>query len=258
MRSMKMLLFSLLILGILATAAAAQNAGPNTVQLADASHASTLFGNVSSSSGAQSFPGSAARVDFSSFVNRGQYGGSASSDDIRSEIMLQLDGWFTRDSLKSGIPHISTDSAGFNIGYRYHFAPWVAAEANYDYGRIANKYTSGGASLNVQSQIHGITGNVVVGPRNATGLRPFALAGGGVLIFSPTNNAGGFVPGNSRQTRGVFDFGAGLDFGLTHMIALRIEYRGFVYKVPDFGLATLHTDKTTLSSVPSAGVIISF
>lgn len=247
MHWLKILVLPLLVVSVLMTVAAAQSAAPAT-----AASSQTAF------SQAQAVPGSAARVDFSAFTRSGQYGGSSSGDAIDNELILQADGWFTRDSLQSGIPHISTDSAGFNIGYRRHVASWVGVEANYDYGRIANKYTNSGASFTVQSQIHGVTGNVVIGPRNATGLRPFVLAGGGVLIFKPTNNSGGTVPGNSSQTKGAFDFGAGLDLALFSRFALRIEYRGFVYKVPDFGLALLHTNKTTLSSVPSAGVVVTF
>ena len=247
MQWMKMVLFSLLAIGLLSVVAAAQS----SASLANASAPATV-------SGPQPVPGSAARVDFSALVTQGPTAAAASSESINNEVALQLDGWFTKDSLKSGIPHISTNSAGFNIGYRRHLASWFGAEANYDYGRIANKYTNAGSSFTVQSQIHGVTGNLVIGPRNATGLRPFAVVGGGVLDFNPTNNAGGTVPGNDRQTRGTFDFGGGIDIAFWNRLALRVEYRGFVYEVPDFGLAQLHTRKNTISSVPSAGLVVTF
>jgi len=247
MRWMKLVLFSLLITGLLSAAASAQSGAA----LADATP-------PAHASGPQTIPGSAARVDFSALASHGQYGSASFSDPIANEFAVQVDGWFTQDSLQSGIPHVSTNSAGFNIGYRRHVASWFSLEANYDYGRIANKYTNAGASFAVQSQIHGISGNLVVGPRNATGLRPFVLVGGGALVFNPTNNAGGAVPGNQRQTRGTFDFGAGLDLAFWSRLSLRLEYRGFLYQVPDFGLATLHTNKHTISSVPSVGLVFTF
>jgi hypothetical protein len=39
---------------------------------------------------------------------------------------------------------------------------------------------------------------------------------------------------------------------------LRAEYRGFVYKNPDFGLASLKTDSWTHTAQPSAGIVFRF
>jgi hypothetical protein len=41
-------------------------------------------------------------------------------------------------------------------------------------------------------------------------------------------------------------------------VALRAQYRGFVYKVPDFDQGALHVDKVTHSAVPSAGLVFTF
>jgi hypothetical protein len=41
-------------------------------------------------------------------------------------------------------------------------------------------------------------------------------------------------------------------------IALRAEYRGFVYKTPDFEMTSLKVDKYTHSAVPSAGLVFRF
>src|SRR5258708_5087361 len=50
----------------------------------------------------------------------------------------------------------------------------------------------------------------------------------------------------------------GADYALTHHLSLRAEYRGFVYKNPDFGLAALHTDSWTHTAQPSAGIVFRF
>jgi hypothetical protein len=41
-------------------------------------------------------------------------------------------------------------------------------------------------------------------------------------------------------------------------VALRAQYRGFIYKIPDFETATLKVDKYTHSAVPSGGLIFTF
>jgi hypothetical protein len=65
-------------------------------------------------------------------------------------------------------------------------------------------------------------------------------------MFDPTGNSGGSVPGASPQGEGAFLYGAGADYALTRHFSLRGElrgeYRGFVYKIPDFGLSALNTD----------------
>jgi opacity protein-like surface antigen len=91
---------------------------------------------------------------------------------------------------------------------------------------------------------------------------PFAFsahfAGGGALVFDPTGNAGGNFAGATTETRGAFVYGAGADYAFTRHISLRAEYRGYVYKAPDFNLAGLNTDSWTHIAQPSAGIVFRF
>ena len=64
-----------------------------------------------------------------------------------------------------------------------------------------------------------------------------ALAGAGALIFDPTDKF--VVTGADRQTRGTFVYGGGANFDITKNFGVRAEYRGLLYKVPDFGLNNL-------------------
>ena len=48
-------------------------------------------------------------------------------------------------------------------------------------------------------------------------------------------------PGGSvsqEQTRNAFVYGGGLDVPMAKHIALRTQYRGFVYKIPDFEMTS--------------------
>jgi opacity protein-like surface antigen len=82
---------------------------------------------------------------------------------------------------------------------------------------------------------------------------PFVLAGGGAMFSDPR---GGSV--SKGQTRGAFVYGGGFDVPVAKHIALRAEYRGFVYKTPDFEMTSLKVDKYTHSAVPSAGMVFTF
>ena len=86
-------------------------------------------------------------------------------------------------------------------------------------------------------------------------LKPFMLAGSGALVFDPRNAS---IAGTQRQAKAAFVYGGGVDYDLTHHLALRAEYRGLVYKTPDFNLGGLNADKVTHTAQPSAGIVIRF
>jgi outer membrane immunogenic protein len=164
----------------------------------------------------------------------------------RSELSLQGTGFFTKDSSGLGTQQRSTETGEFALGYRYHFNPWLAVESNYGYDRNTQEYSGGFGESRVQANVHAVTGDLVLKlPLPIRRISTYALAGGGGLIFDPTGNSGGSVPGASPQGEGAFLYGAGADYALTRHFSLRAEYRGFVYKSPDFGLSALNTDSWT-------------
>ena len=182
---------------------------------------------------------------------------TAIAQEVRSEISVQGTGFFTKDTDGNGIREHATDTGGFLVGYRYNINRWLAAEANYGYDRNTQTYFGGGAAR-VESNIHQITGSAVVKLPSFARLQPYALAGGGGLIFDPTGNTGGTFAGTTWEARGAFVYGAGADYAFTKHLSLRAEYRGYVYKAPDFNLASLNTDTWTHTAVPSAGLVFRF
>jgi opacity protein-like surface antigen len=183
----------------------------------------------------------------------------AAAQEGRSEISLQGTGFFTRDTSGQGISRTTTDTGGFQVGYRYNLNRWLAAEADYGFDRNTQRYFGGFGGSRVQANVHAVTGDLVVKlPLPLKRVSTYALAGGGGLIFDPRGNNGGFVPGTSTQGTGAFLYGAGADYALTRHVSLRAEYRGFVYKNPDFGLAALNTDSWTHTAQPSAGIVLHF
>jgi opacity protein-like surface antigen len=184
---------------------------------------------------------------------------TATGQEGRSEISVQGTGFFTQDTSGQGISRTTTDTGGFQVGYRYHINRWLAAEGNYGFDRDTQRHLGGFGESKVQANVHAVTGDLVVKlPLPIRRISTYALAGGGGLIFDPTGNSFGSVPGAGSQGKGAFLYGAGADYVLTRHFSIRAEYRGFVYKNPDFGLAALHSDSWTHTAQPSAGIVFRF
>lgn len=187
-------------------------------------------------------------------------GACAWAQESRSEISVQGTGFFTKDSSGQGTTDRSTKTGGVLVGYRYHFNRWLAAEAAYGYDRNTQEFSTPLEVGRVQSNIHQATAGFVFNVPTPARFRfqPYLLTEGGALVFNPTNNAFGSVPGAQRQAVGAFVYGGGADFPIVKHIALRAEYRGLVYSAPDFGLAKLNTNSITHTAQPSAGFVFRF
>jgi opacity protein-like surface antigen len=195
-------------------------------------------------------------------------------EDKKQEASAQGIGFYTKSSSDNRIRQSSTDAGGFLVSYRYHFNRWLAADAAY--GRVRNtqrNFTTTPVlispifgpgprvlttTLPVQADVNESTAALVVTIPSFGRLKPYVLAGSGALTFSPTQALGAFTPGAGTQSKAVFEYGGGVDYNLTKHFAARLEYRGFVYKRPDFGLTALRTDFTTNTAQPSAGVVFRF
>jgi opacity protein-like surface antigen len=187
-------------------------------------------------------------------------GVSAMAQESRSEISLQGTGSFTKDASDQGITQRSTNTGGFIVGYRYHFNRWLAAEAVYGYDRNTQQYFAPAGLSRLQANVHQATGGLVFRVPAPARFRisPYVLAEGGALVFDPTGNAFGTIPGAQRQATGVFAYGGGADFPIVRHISLRAEYRGLVCSTPDFGLTALKTNTVSHTAQPSAGLVFRF
>ena len=182
---------------------------------------------------------------------------TAVAQESRSEISVQGTGFFTKDSDGNGIQNHVTNTGGFMIGYRYNINRWLSAEANYGYDRNTQIFFGSGLGR-VQSNVHQATGEAVVKLPSFLRLQPYALAGGGALMFDPTGNSATSFGGATWQAKGAFVYGVGVDYAFAKHISLRAEYRGYVYKAPDFNLASLNTNAWTHTAQPSAGIVFRF
>ncbi|HEY2383070.1 MAG TPA: outer membrane beta-barrel protein [Terriglobia bacterium] len=174
-----------------------------------------------------------------------------------SQITVEGTGLFTRDSTAdSGTTHSATNSGGLLVGYSYQFSHWAGVEGNYGYSRNTQDYVGTFGESSVRTNTHEVIGSFVVHiPIHAAHFRPYALAGGGALIFDPVDSFGN---GIDRQSRGTFVYGGGVNFDVTHNFGVRAEYRGLIYKAPDFNVTALNLDKVTHLAQPSIGFYFRF
>jgi len=176
-----------------------------------------------------------------------------------NEVSVQGIGFFTKDSNNNQVTQHTTDSGGLLVSYRNRFSRLFGADLSYGYTRNTQQNLTSAGAFNVQSNIHQTTAALLAHtPGRVLGFRPFALAGVGALTFSPTSNLGGIVPGSDTQAKATFVYGGGADYDINDHFALRLEYRGLVYKRPDFGFTPLNSDATAHTAQPSAGFVVRF
>lgn len=184
---------------------------------------------------------------------------AAGAQETSSEVSVVGSGFFTKDSHHSAISQRGSETGGFLVGYRYNFSRWFSAEANYGYLRNTQSFVASAANAAIQSDVHLATGDLVMKlPTFSDRWSPYVLAGGGALIFNPTDAGKAAAPGADLQARAAFLYGGGVDFNVTRHVALRAEYRGYVYQAPNFQLSSLKTDATTHLAQPSAGIVFRF
>lgn len=181
-------------------------------------------------------------------------------EGYRREVTLQGTGFFTKNSEGNGISRTTTDTGGFLVGFRYRINHWAAVEGNYGYARNTQNFLTPSWPYGVQANTHQVTGAFVLTPPiSVARVRPYVLAGTGALIFDPTdNNSADIVRLTDTQSKATFVYGGGADFDLTRRVAFKLEYRGLVFKVPDFDFRSLNLDTVTHVAQPSAGFTIGF
>ena len=175
------------------------------------------------------------------------------AQETRHEITVQGSGFFTKQTDGNGISNRPTYSGGLLAGYRYNINRWLSAEADYDYFSNAQRFFAPSGFTQLQNNVNAVTGVGIVKLPAVFRFAPYVEAGGGGIFFNPRN-----VASLDTQARGAFVYGGGFDMGLVRHIDLRVQYRGFVYKVPDFDIASAHVDSFTHSAVPSAGFVFKF
>jgi opacity protein-like surface antigen len=222
---------------------------------------------------AQSF----SRTVFGMGLFAGLMAASCAVAHAQTSVAVGLYGAFNGATSGSGTNESPANQAGGLVEFRQIKNPLVGYEVTYAYNRadegLADVFipcpgVCTNSTAAISDNAHEVTGDWVVSFR-AANLRPFALAGGGVLLNVPsggtvtTVQCGGVsnvcVPTTtsattSTSTQGVFVYGAGLDWELLPHLGLRLQYRGNLYKAPAIANAFSSTNAFTHTSEPVIGI----
>jgi opacity protein-like surface antigen len=181
----------------------------------------------------------------------------------QSDLSLSAIGAFTGSVTGNGIQETATDSGGGLLSYRHFAHEHNGIEANYSYTKNSQRFTyvSGAPVTDVQTNVQELTAAYVFHVTRGS-LQPYALAGGGLLTFSPTSSAlqAALIPALGHSIRPVFLYGAGLDYRIRKSLAVRAGYRGLVCESPDFfgQQYALHTSKAMQIMEPTVGLVYRF
>ena len=149
-----------------------------------------------------------------------------------------------------------TESMGALATVRQSFHPWLGYEVNYSYTRFTERFST--IPFGVQNNVHEVSvAYLVQGPTiPILGLQPFATVGTGALIFLPTSVGGQKY---NKQTRVPLLYEVGVNCPIiTSHLGLRFQYRGLLYKAPDFDAPLLTTNARRQTSELSLGAYLRF
>ena len=186
------------------------------------------------------------------------FGGAAAY--AQTDIAASLYGAFSGATNGNGVQESPSNSAGGLFELRHISNPLVGYEATYAFNRANQVYSlkppppcpsSGCKPAAISGNAHEITGDWLISI-HAANLRPFALAGVGLLLNEPT----GGQSNTTSSNKPVFVYGAGLDWGLLPHLGLRFQYRGNVYKAPDLTNAFSSTGALAHMAEPMIGLYL--
>lgn len=179
----------------------------------------------------------------------------------QTDVAASIYGAFSGTTSGNDTAQSPSNAAGGIIEVRHIRNPLIGYEGTYSFNRANQTYTATGyecpavasgctpLAAPVSANAHEITADWVASLKFSN-LRPFALAGGGVLFNQPS----GSQSNTTSDTKAVFVYGAGLDWGLLPHIGLRLQYRGNLYKAPDLTTLYTSTGAFTHTAEPMIGV----
>ena len=94
--------------------------------------------------------------------------------------------------------------------------------------------------------------------RNFRNFNPFLEGGVGGLIFTPIRDFETTNLDTKQNTNIGALFGGGVAYELSPSWDIRVEYRGFVVKAPDFGISNFKTNRWEVISLPAVGMAYHF
>jgi opacity protein-like surface antigen len=181
----------------------------------------------------------------------------------QTSVAASVYGAFSESTRGNNTTQSPSNAAGAMIELRHISNPIVGFEGTYSFNRANQvyRYTNPpgcpppGCDVPavVSADAHEVTGDWVASVKIAN-FRPFALAGAGLMFNQPS----GEQTNTQSQTKSVFVYGAGLDWGIVPHLGLRFQYRGNLYRAPNLTRLYTSVDAFTHTSEPMIGAYFRF
>jgi outer membrane immunogenic protein len=182
-------------------------------------------------------------------------------EDGHFDVSVGGAGVITRQSTGHGTIVNPTNSAAPLVSFRVRFNAKHSIIANYSTTHDGQIYTLGAHFDRVQSTVTELSAAYVFNPVQIGKFEPFVMAGAGSLTFNPGSTFIDTlqvpVAAVKQNTLGYL-YGAGLDYRVREHIAVRLQYRGLVYRTPDFKNPGLFTGSLGQLAEPSIGIVFRF
>jgi opacity protein-like surface antigen len=143
------------------------------------------------------------------------------------------------------------------FSYRFMLTPRGAVEANYGYSQNTIHYYVNPNNYQVNTRLQEVTAAYVYN-FNYHKFNPFVEAGGGALLWGNIRNSATTTLDVKSQTTIVGLYGAGIAYEISPSFDIRVQYRGIVSKVPNFGYTALNTNRYYNINNPVIGVAYHF
>ena len=154
-----------------------------------------------------------------------------------------------------------TNSAEEFGSVRWRLNHWHGLELNIGHIMNSQEYTVAPNIFRVSTGITEFSGDYVLSPIHTAHWEPFLFGGAGALRFSPGTT---FINGLQasfpvkQQTGMAFLYGAGTDYNFWKFFGVRLQYRGLIFKAPNFGQPGLATHAKGHLAEPAIGLVIKF
>lgn len=197
------------------------------------------------------------------------------SQDNRYEVALGYAGVFSKQSTGNGTTLTPTNSGAFLLTGRYRFSEHSSVAINYSHTANSQIYFASPLTYRIHTTISEYSAAYVFSFHQSKNVEPFVFAGAGALVFYPkydftyVNGVQTSLP-VSQETKPAFLYGGGVDWkifsslplirraSLTNYLALRLQYRGLIYKEPSFNLQNLFTGSRGHMAEPTVGIVVKF
>jgi opacity protein-like surface antigen len=186
----------------------------------------------------------------------------------QTDLAASVYGAFTAKVNGNGVTQSPANGAGAMVEFHHQANPLVGYVVTYSWNRADQRYSESGTTCGLQCSPSEFAQGVKANAQEATAawevgvkvlnLRPFLLAGGGILFNQAAQNPSSTTTTNRNHTAGVLVYGGGVDVGLLPHVGVRAQYRGNVYSAPQLSTAFSSTKAFFTTSEPMLGVYVRF